>query len=115
MSSDLPHAEISTMKSRLQDRAARRMNRFIDVYNGGVRIFGSNCTIAIDFEKKDHGTVEVSIYSLNGLACSWLVKLGQWQPGTCSLAISHIQVMAALCGAWAIVSTSKEKNALLKS
>jgi hypothetical protein len=45
------------------------MYRFIDVYNGGVRIFGSNCTIAIDFEKKN-GTVEVSIYSLNGLACS---------------------------------------------
>jgi hypothetical protein len=71
------------------------MNRFIDVYNGGSA-YSDRIALAIDFEKKDHGNVEVSIYSLNGLACSWLVKLGQWQPGTCSLAISHIQVMAAL-------------------
>src|SRR5271170_5800374 len=54
-------------------------------------------------------------HSLKGLAFNRLSRLGQGHPGTCALAVCSIQVMAALWGAWAIVSTIALKNALLKS
>src|SRR5271155_2927901 len=54
-------------------------------------------------------------HSLKGLAFNRLSRLGQGHPGTCALAVCSIHVIAALWGAWAIVSTSTLKNALLKS